>query len=195
MIIITLVVAILDFFYAVFRYFNLIAVLRYSLNLRDLFLSVLVDDCQYKNVSFTLSRLVSLVSGRFGSKMKHSYFATYFNLQFDYFKNQLKSVLLFPRSRRSFYLRFFFTRYPVIQACYDLAVFSDFFFFVIAIFAIFYGGNEVFRNPLVPHHEVIDKLNFRDLVSRFLCLNLYNLDTRQITLVLVTWQINSEYIS
>ena len=172
------------------RYFDiliLIAVLRYSLNLRDLFL---VDDCQYKNVSFTLCRLVSLVSGHFGSKMKHSYFATYFNLQFDCFKNQLKAVLLFPRSHRSFYLRFFFflTRYPVIQACYDLAVFSDFLFlfFVIAIFAIFLGDNAVIRNPLVPHHEVIDKLNLRDMVSRFLCLNLHNLDTRQTTLVLVT---------
>ena len=47
------------------------------------FLSVLIDDAQFKNFSFTSLWLFFTISGRFsrGSKLKQPYFVTHFNLQ------------------------------------------------------------------------------------------------------------------
>ena len=70
------------------------------------FLYVLVDDIQYKNVSFTFFRPFIAVSGRFGSTLKRSYFVTHFNLQCDCSNNPFKPCHCFHGPTARFCLYF-----------------------------------------------------------------------------------------
>ena len=113
------------------------------------FLGVLVDDSWHKNVSFTFFLPCLAVCGRFGSSQKQPYFVTHFNLQFDCFNNQCKAVSL---SHRSFF-PLFLPRRQRIRQLYRLTMKLRYFlnfFCGFTIFAEFFRGNALFRNPQCP---------------------------------------------
>ena len=117
------------------------------------FRGVLVDDSWYKKRILHIFRPFLAVSGRFGSNLKQPYFIAHFNEQFDCFIDQLKALLLFPRSHRSLLPLILPSRQRIRQLyrlTMKLRYFPDFVLRYCGICRFFFCGNAVFSNPQCP---------------------------------------------